>query len=164
MEKLPIILGEKLRAIKATISTAESCTGGLIGHLITNVAGSSDYFERGVITYSNLAKHELIGVDSRLIEKHGAVSEQVAKAMAEGIKNNAKTTIGIGVTGIAGPTGGSKEKPIGTVFIGVATPFETKVKRFQFKGKRIDIKFASAQKALEMAIEAIEEISIRGKK
>lgn len=98
------------------LATAESCTGGLVASSITALAGSSDWFERGYVTYSNQAKSEDIGVDARLIEQHGAVSEEVARAMAQGAKQSSRSNVTLSITGIAGPTGGSTEKPIGTIW------------------------------------------------
>ncbi len=98
------------------LATAESCTGGLVASSITALAGSSDWFERGYVTYSNQAKSEDIGVDARLIEQHGAVSEEVARAMAQGTKQSSRSNVTLSITGIAGPTGGSTEKPIGTIW------------------------------------------------
>lgn len=104
-----------------TIATAESCTGGLIAAALTSVAGSSEIFERGFVTYSNDAKVDMLDVDEDLITRHGAVSEQVARAMAEGAMQNSNANLAVSVTGIAGPGGGSKEKPVGTVHVGVAS-------------------------------------------
>src|SRR5262249_52732911 len=129
---------------------AESCTGGMLGHRITQVPGSSAYLNRGAIVYSNEAKTEMLGVPASLIEQHGAVSEQVAKAMAEGIRSKAKTDFGIGITGIAGPDGGSEQKPVGTVYIALADAKETTVQRYNFPGKRERIKFSATQAALNM--------------
>ena len=105
---------------KLTIAVAESCTGGLITNRLTDVSGSSDYLERGLVTYSNAAKISMLGVPAEIIEKHGAVSEETARLMAEGVRKLAGTDLGLSSTGIAGPTGGSKEKPVGTVYIALA--------------------------------------------
>jgi nicotinamide-nucleotide amidase len=110
-------LGETLRGLGATMATAESCTGGLIAAACTSIAGSSDWFERGFVTYSNAAKSELIGVDPALIAAHGAVSEEVARAMAEGALAASPATIAVAVTGIAGPGGAVPGKPVGTVWL-----------------------------------------------
>jgi nicotinamide-nucleotide amidase len=117
-EELEEVVGRILTKRKLTLAIAESCTGGLIADRITNVSGSSAYFDRGVVAYSNRSKVELLGVPNELIEKHGAVSKEVAEAMADGIRRKAKADIGISTTGIAGPTGGSDEKPLGLVWIG----------------------------------------------
>ena len=113
-------LGEQLRARGAMLATAESCTGGLIAAVCTSVAGSSDWFERGFVTYSNAAKTETLGVDAALIAAHGAVSAEVARAMAEGALTHSSAHIAIAVTGIAGPSGGTPAKPVGTVWFALA--------------------------------------------
>ena len=132
-----------------TISTAESCSGGLIGHLITSVPGSSAYYMGGVISYSNQAKCDLLGVAPDTLEKYGAVSEQTAKEMAAGVKERFKSDIGLSVTGIAGPDGGSIEKPVGTVFMGFVFEGEPRSIRYLFKGNRSGIKQQTAETALE---------------
>ena len=111
---------EQARGKKLRIATAESCTGGLIAGLLTEIPGSSDVVERGFVTYSNEAKEELLGVPASLVKAHGAVSEQVCRAMAEGALRHSHAQIAVAVTGIAGPSGGSREKPVGLVFIAVA--------------------------------------------
>jgi len=138
----------KSRGLK--ITTAESCTGGLLSALITEIAGSSAVFERGFITYSNEAKTELLGVDSELISEDGAVNEMVAVAMACGARQNAKADIAVSITGIAGPGGGSKKKPIGTVCIAVASMRDTKARTFYFSGNRQDIRLQSVQAAISL--------------
>lgn len=140
----------QLKSQNLTLATAESCTGGLIAHTLTNISGSSDYFERGVVSYSNKSKIELLGVPESLLTEYGAVSEQVAKAMAEGIRNNSKVDIGIATTGIAGPTGGTKDKPVGLVYIAVSTQEETYVKKFLFNGDRLQNKESGCDAALNM--------------
>src|SRR5207237_6024178 len=117
-------------ARRETLSTAESCTGGLLSSRITDIAGSSVYFMGGAICYTAAAKTSLAGVDPELIRAHGEVSEEVARAMAEGVRARFATTFGVAITGIAGPGGGSAEKPVGTVHIAVAGPAETKHRRF----------------------------------
>lgn len=116
-ETFPALIGRLLKDKGATLATAESCTGGQLAHLITNVPGSSAYFDRGVVTYSNASKTEILGVPESLLKTFGAVSSETATAMAKGVRKLAKTTYGIGITGIAGPDGGSTEKPVGTVHI-----------------------------------------------
>jgi len=143
-------IGALLRERRLTIATAESCTGGLVADRITNVSGSSSYFERGVITYSNHSKTELLGVPEKLLQACGAVSKEVAEAMAAGIRRMAGTDIGVSTTGIAGPTGGSQEKPVGTVWIGYADAHSTVAVRFQFGDERIRVKERASQAALEM--------------
>jgi PncC family amidohydrolase len=140
-----------------TIATAESCTGGLIGHMLTNISGSSKYFERGIIAYSNQAKNELLMVSKELLDTFGAVSEPVAKAMAAGIRKNTKVDIGISSTGIAGPTGGTDEKPVGLVYIGISTTRSTQVHRFHFIGNRIENKYQTAKQALHLLYEVLEK-------
>jgi len=142
-------IGRLLRDRKFTLSIAESCTGGLVSHLITNVPGSSDYFDRGYVVYSNRAKTELLGVSEYTIKKHGAVSSNTAAAMAEGVKTKSGTNIGLSITGIAGPGGGAIEKPVGLVYIAVAGCKKTECKEYMFKGKREEIKLQSAKAALE---------------
>jgi nicotinamide-nucleotide amidase len=116
-ETFPALIGRLLKEKGGTLATAESCTGGQLAHLITNVPGSSAYFDRGVVTYSNASKTEILGVPESLLKTFGAVSSETATAMAKGIRKSAKTTYGIGITGIAGPDGGTTEKPVGTVHI-----------------------------------------------
>jgi nicotinamide-nucleotide amidase len=147
---LEAVVGRLLLERGFTVSVAESCTGGLLGNRLTNVAGSSRYIERGVIVYSNRAKEELLGVPESLLRAHGAVSEPVARAMAEGVCRISGSPCGLAVTGIAGPDGGSVEKPVGTVFIGCATPDGIEVRRCRFDGDRVAIKWQSAQMALDM--------------
>ena len=139
------------------LTTAESCTGGLVAASLTNLAGSSEWFERGYVTYSNDAKSEDIGVDAHLIQDHGAVSEQVAKAMAIGAKQSSNSNIALSITGIAGPTGGSKEKPVGTVCFAWALNndqvfSETKL----FPGERSDIRTQASTFALNQLIALLQ--------
>ena len=135
---------------RMTLAIAESCTGGLISNRITNVSGCSKYFMGAVITYSNESKENLLGVSKESIERHGAVSKQVALEMAAGIKHFACVDIGMGVTGIAGPTGGTKSKPVGLVFIALVTDKKCIVKKLRFTGSREEIKFQASQVALDM--------------
>lgn len=147
---LEAVVGGLLRERRLTIAVAESCTGGLLTSRLTDVPGSSDYVECGVVCYSNRAKTELAGVPEALILAHGAVSEPVAQAMARGIRSRAGTNIGIGITGIAGPGGGTPEKPVGTVAVAVVMEDEMRVRTFQFLGGREMVKFQAAQSALNM--------------
>lgn len=140
---------------KFSIATAESCTGGLLAHYLTSISGSSTYFERGIVSYSNTAKQELLGVKKTTLEKYGAVSKHTAKEMAIGIRTKAKTNVGISTTGIAGPTGGTAEKPVGLVFIGIATPTGNLVARHQFTGDRLEIKKQTCYAALQLLLTAI---------
>ncbi len=133
-----------------TLSIAESCTGGLISNLLTNMAGSSEFFMLGIIAYANCAKTKILKVSPLLLKKHGAVSSKVAAAMAQGVRKILKTDYGLSVTGIAGPGGGSKNKPVGLVFIAISLPQKTIVKKCLFKGSRKVIKKQAAQTALKM--------------
>ena len=144
------VLGEMLAARHLTIAVAESCTGGLITSRLTDVPGSSRYVERGVVSYSNASKIELLGVPEDMIAAHGAVSEAVATAMAQGIRTRSHVDIGIGVTGIAGPEGGTPDKPVGTVCIAATSEADTRVRTFRFVGGREMVKFQASQAALDM--------------
>ncbi len=149
-EKLEYAVATLLKKYHKTIAVAESCTGGLVSDKFTNIPGISEYFLEGVVAYSNRAKVEILGVSEDLIGKHGAVSPQVARAMAEGIKKRASADIGVGITGIAGPTGATQEKPVGLVYIAVVMDDVAEVKECRFRGSRIDIKTFSANTALNM--------------
>jgi nicotinamide-nucleotide amidase len=149
-EELEEVIGKSLKKMHQTLAVAESCTGGLLGHRITNVPGSSAYFLQGVLAYSNTAKQELLGVSPELIERHGAVSPEVARAMATGVREGAHATYGLSITGIAGPSGGTKEKPVGLVYTALAHDRDVIVKKNLFLGNRDAIKFQSSQKALDM--------------
>jgi nicotinamide-nucleotide amidase len=143
-------IGDLLKKKKWTLAVAESCTGGLIGHRLTNVSGSSEYFLEGAVTYSNTAKQIRLGVDPALIEAHGAVSEEVATAMAEGICQKSGSDFGLAVTGIAGPTGGTPDKPVGLTFIAVTGPQGTRCEKFRFHQDRVRNKERAAQAALNL--------------
>lgn len=149
-EELEEIIGRILIQQGLTLSVAESCTGGLIADRITNVSGSSQYFERGIVTYSNESKIHELGVPIRSLQKHGAVSREVAEAMAFGIRTKSNTNIGLSTTGIAGPTGGSDEKPVGLIWIGYSDGDETIALRFYFGNDRRRFKERAAQAALEL--------------
>jgi nicotinamide-nucleotide amidase len=157
-------IGPLLRRGKRTISVAESCTGGLISHRITNVSGSSDYFEMGVVSYSNRSKVELLGVSRSDIQRYGAVSRQVAGKMARGVRWRAKTDIGLAVTGIAGPLGGTRQKPVGTIFIGLDHEGGTEIGEFHFTGSREEIKEEVSQKSLEMLRDYLVEMGKKASK
>lgn len=144
---------ERLTAAKRTLAVAESCTGGMLGARITSVEGSSACFAGGVISYSNQLKQDLLGVSPRLIEEFGAVSEQVAGAMAEGVCRVACSDCGVGITGIAGPGGGSAGKPVGLVYIGLAGGGHTVVKKFVFNGTRSEVREAAVEAALKMLMD-----------
>ena len=135
---------------KLTIAVAESCTGGLITNRLTDVSGSSDYLERGLVTYSNAAKIGMLGVPASIIEKHGAVSEETARLMAEGVRKLAGTDLGLSSTGIAGPTGGTKEKPVGTVYLAVANSKQTICRHYAFRWDRSRNKHVFSETALMM--------------
>lgn len=149
-QTLEMVVGQLLGANKKTIATAESCTGGLIGARFTNVSGSSAYFERGVVTYSNQAKMELLNVPGEIIDKYGAVSEQVAILMAEGVRKLAQTDYGLSVTGIAGPSGGTPQKPVGLVYVGLAHENDSFAERFMFGENRRTNRERAAQAALNL--------------
>lgn len=144
------VVGQHLRDRGLTIALAESCTAGLIAHRLTQVAGSSAYVDRGVVCYGNRAKTELLGVSEPLLKKYGAVSEQVATAMAQGVRTRSNADVGLSVTGIAGPGGGTKDKPVGLVYVGLATATGTSTKAFRFHGERETIKLRSSQGALDV--------------
>lgn len=149
-QTLEEVVGKLLLERKKTIAVAESCTGGLISARFTNISGSSQYFERGVITYSNPAKTELLSVPKEIIEKYGAVSEEVAILMAEGVRKLAKTDYGLSVTGIAGPTGGTPQKPVGLVFEGFAHENDSFSQKFLFGENRKSNRERAAQAALNL--------------
>jgi len=134
------------------LATAESCTGGLIAGACTELAGSSAWFERGFVTYSNAAKTELLGVDAALIEAHGAVSEPVARAMAEGAIARSAARAAVAVTGVAGPTGGSPEKPVGTVWFGWSVDGQIRTERRRFDGDRAAVRAATVHYALQTLV------------
>lgn len=138
-----------------SLVTAESCTGGLIAAACTDLAGSSNWFERGFVTYSNAAKTQALGVDTELIEKEGAVSEAVARAMATGALQHSHAQVAVAVTGVAGPTGGSKLKPVGTVWFGFATPAATITEVRHFDGDRAAVRTASVAHALQRLTELL---------
>jgi nicotinamide-nucleotide amidase len=144
------VVGAMLAERTLTIAVAESCTGGLIASRLTDVPGSSRYVERGIVSYSNLAKTELLGVPEEMLKAHGAVSEPVAKAMAEGIRSRSGVDIGIGVTGIAGPDGGTAEKPVGMVCVAASSAGREAIRTFRFVGGREMVKFQASQAALDM--------------
>lgn len=144
------VIGNLLRGRRQTVACAESCSGGLIAKMLTDQSGSSDFFVEGVVSYRNDSKRRRLGVKKATLAKEGAVSHEVAKQMAEGLRRAAKTTYALSVTGIAGPTGGSKQKPVGLVYIGCAGPKRTLVKEFHFSGERAWIRHRSAMMALDL--------------
>jgi nicotinamide-nucleotide amidase len=152
-------VGDLLRSRGLSVAVAESCTGGLLGHRLTNIPGSSAYFERGVMVYSNRAKQELLGVPETILREHGAVSAACAEAMVRGVVHMSGADCGVAVTGIAGPDGGTPTKPVGTVFIGVAVRERVETRHFQFQGDRVSVKQQSADMALDMLRRRLEEYS-----
>lgn len=160
---VPARLGEALRATDATLATAESCTGGLIASRVTDVPGASDYFERGFVTYANRAKQAALGVSREALDTHGAVSAAVAEEMAAGARDVAGTDWAVATTGIAGPTGGTDAKPVGTAYVGVAqaAPWGSgdsgvTVEHHVFEGDRRAVKAAIAERALASLLEQVE--------
>ena len=156
-------LGDRLREEGSTLATAESATGGLVASRITDVPGASDYFDRGVVTYAYDAKRELLGVTREALDEHGAVSETVARQMARRVRDLSGTTWGLSVTGIAGPSGGSPEKPVGTVYLGVAYAAEwgsgasyAAVERREFDGDRAAVKTEAAEAAMSLLLSHVE--------
>jgi len=135
------------------IAIAESCTGGFISHMFTNVSGASKVFERGIVCYSNESKMDLLNVDPKSLEINGAVSENVVRQLTSNIRALSRVKIGIGISGIAGPTGGTPEKPVGTVFIGYSTEKETKVEKHNINAERIEFK----KKVLNVILEHLEK-------
>ena len=150
------VVGTLLNARGQRLAVAESCTGGLLGHRITAVPGSSSYFERGLMMYSNRAKEELLGADEAVLRTHGAVSAACAEAMARRVAERAGVACGLAVTGIAGPGGGTPAKPVGTVFIGVAAAGKICARRFRFSGDRGSVKWQASVMALDMLRRALE--------
>jgi nicotinamide-nucleotide amidase len=149
-EKMEEVVGLRLAVNGFTLAVAESCTGGLIAQRLTEVPGSSVYFMEGVVSYSNESKTRTLGVDAELIAAHGAVSAQVAEAMAEGVKRRAETDFGLSVTGIAGPGGGSEEKPVGLVYIALADDAHTEHRKIMLPGDRHLIRWRASQAALDL--------------
>ncbi len=155
MAKEPIEarVGALLKARQLSLGAAESCTGGLIGHRVTNVPGSSDYFLGGLIAYANLAKVQMLGVRPETLERCGAVSEETVLEMATGVRRLLNADIGLSVSGIAGPGGGSAEKPIGLVWVGISAAEVELARRYQFGGDRLSIKEQAATAALQLVVD-----------
>ena len=149
-ETMEEVVGRRLAMTEFTLAVAESCTGGLIAQRLTSVAGSSKYFIEGLVTYSNESKTRLLGVDKKLIKEFGAVSQQVARDMARGVRHKAKTDFGLAVTGIAGPDGGTEEKPVGLVYIALADDAHTEHKKLTIPGDRELVRWRASQAALDM--------------
>ncbi len=150
-------VGKLLKKKGLTIAVAESCTGGRLGDALTNVAGSSDYFVGGVISYSNRTKIDLLEVHESSLILKGAVSDEVARQMASGARNALHASIGVGITGIAGPTGGTPRKPVGLVYIAVNSAKGTVCSKSLFKGTRIKVKQQAVEKALRMVAQFVEQ-------
>jgi len=155
--KLEKLIGDLLREKGWTLSIAESCTGGLVCDRITDVPGSSKYFEGGMVNYSNESKAKHLGIPSDYIKRYGAVSPQVARKMAQGVRKAFNTTFGLSTTGVAGPTGGTKRSPVGRVFIGIASGKRTWVNKLDLKGSRKEIKKKATEKSLEFFCETLFE-------
>lgn len=147
---LATAVGQLLRQRGLTLAVAESCTGGLLGHWITEVPGSSHYFTGGIIAYSNEVKHHLLGVPQDVLERHGAVSRECAQAMARGVRERLQSSLGLSITGIAGPSGGTVEKPVGLTYIHLAAPDGDWWKCHRWPGDRHQNKRASAAAALQL--------------
>jgi len=156
MEALAKKVGARLKAARAMLVTAESCTGGWVAQAVTSIAGSSDWFERGFVTYSNEAKQQLRGDDLSTLRKHGAVSEETAREMAEGALARAKGTLALAVTGVAGPSGGSREKPVGMVCFAWTSKKGTVVETQHFSGDRESVRRQSVIHALQGVLKALD--------
>jgi PncC family amidohydrolase len=156
MDAEQVRLGELLRQHKATLATAESCTGGLIGHLVTNVSGSSDYYLGGVIAYANQVKQDKLGVRAETLAREGAVSRETAIQMARGVRELLSTDYALAVTGIAGPTGGTPDKPVGLTYVALVGPGLERCERHVWDRDRLGNKQATARRALQMLIEHLE--------
>ncbi|MGH8673937.1 MAG: CinA family protein [Burkholderiales bacterium] len=153
---LAALVGNRLREAAAVLVTAESCTGGWVAQAVTAIAGSSEWFERGFVVYSNAAKEEVLGVRRETLERHGAVSEETAKELALGALERSRGTISIAVTGVAGPTGGSAAKPVGLVCFAWATKLGIKTENRRFAGDREAVRRQSVARALEGVLEALD--------
>ena len=153
IKQLVLTTATELKTRGLSLATAESCTGGGLSYWLTSVPGSSDWFERGFVTYSNQAKMGMLGVDESTLKNHGAVSEEAAIEMANGILQKSFADLGIAITGIAGPDGGTAEKPLGTVWIAISGKhFKTEAKHYVFTGDRQAVRLASIAKAMEMLL------------
>jgi nicotinamide-nucleotide amidase len=155
MDALASKVGQRLKTASQSLVTAESCTGGWVAQAVTSVAGSSAWFERGFVTYSNAAKQELLGVNGKTLEKHGAVSEETAREMAQGALAHSKGTLALAVTGVAGPSGGTKAKPVGMVCFAWATRRGTRSETKHFSGDRQSVRRQSVIRALEGVLETL---------
>ena len=156
-ESLEIRLGQLFESSDLWLAVTESSTGGLLGHLITNVPGSSRYFKGGVIAYANEVKEDVLGVSSQTLDTFGAVSKETVIEMARGVRRVLESDIGVAISGIAGPDGGTDEKPVGTTVIGMSALEKETTKKFVFKGERMDIKTQAAQAAMQLVVDFLEE-------
>jgi len=155
LEQLAIQAGTVLAERSLMLATAESCTGGLVAAAVTDISGSSGWFERGFVTYSNEAKSTMLGVPAKLIREHGAVSEEVARAMVEGALLNSRAQVALSITGVAGPTGGTPDKPVGMVCFGWSNRLTTRVETLRLRGDRDQIRRQAAEHALRGLIELV---------
>jgi nicotinamide-nucleotide amidase len=149
-------VGRRLRAAGELLVTAESCTGGWVSAVVTSVSGSSRWFERGFVTYSDVAKRQMLGVNKKTLRKHGAVSEETAREMAKGALKRSRGTIAVAVTGVAGPTGGSAAKPVGTVCISWRKGKTSRSETQHFKGNRESVRRQSVVRALDGVLELLD--------
>lgn len=154
---LSVRLGEICRSRGLTLAVAESCTGGLVMDLVTDTPGSSAYFLGGIVAYHNVVKERLLGVRAETLAEHGAVSEPTAREMAQGVRARLEADVGIAVTGIAGPTGGTPEKPVGLVYVAVSSPWGAACERHLWSGGRLENKHLSALAALRLALRHLEQ-------
>ena len=157
LEKLATQVGEVLEQHRMTLATAESCTGGWVAQVITSCPNSSRWFERGFVTYSNPAKQELLGVDPAILARHGAVSEQTVRAMAQGTLAHSRASVALSITGVAGPSGGNEEKPVGTVWIAWAhANKDTICTKYLFSGGRREIREQAVVEALKGLLQFVD--------
>jgi PncC family amidohydrolase len=159
-ESLEVRLGQLFEDRDLWLAVSESSTGGLLGHLITNAPGSSTYFRGGVIAYANEVKVNVLGVSSQTLDRFGAVSKETVIEMARGVRKVLDADIGVAISGIAGPGGGTDEKPVGTTVIGMSALEKEAAKSFVFPGERLDIKTQAAQTAMQMVIDFLEPLRI----
>jgi PncC family amidohydrolase len=150
-------LGRRLLALGWSLGVAESCTGGLLGHCLTNLPGSSDFFKGGIVAYSNDVKQTLLKVDEAILEQYGAVSQETVLAMVGGARRTLDVELAAAITGIAGPGGGTKDKPVGTVWIAVSHPGGENAQLFHMQGNRLEVKQQSALAALEMLVAVVPD-------
>jgi len=156
MEELARRIGERLKAARAMLATAESCTGGWAAQVVTSVAGSSEWFERGFVTYSNAAKEELLGVRAETLKRHGAVSEETAREMARGALERSRASVALSITGVAGPGGGSADKPVGMICLAWARGGEVRSETRHLSGDRASVRRQSVILALEGVLKTLE--------